>query len=574
MSGYVAATEIYYCKQGESPSPSDRIAPAPTITISPEIYYANDSVIGYTYNITLNGYANALRKEVNANSVKSGAQEVVDHIGVIRDIFNFNGGNLYIKQNNSDIIVAKGATIKNINFNTSSNRWFNYSPYSIELEFNEIDFTGCSNNSPIECNSSFFHSPHQNSDDYTSDSLIDMKKYKIKEFSDKWSITVDNDIYQQHQFMFNNSFKVSYTISATGKNYYVGDKLVPAWQQAKLFVQDRLYNQVKSLLSGMLQIEADNDDACAASLTLSELHDISVGGNGGLIDSSGDSYDVYNETISCDTSEADGTFSVTYNAICKKYDNSLSDQENAALHTYTKNNTVTEGQQINSVITVQGTIQGLVRGGFIYYANNEFQLPQTGNFISTINSNETKYSNALAYFLAKVGDSSDLLSDFKDSIDITKAELLIDDLSYPVPTTFSLDHNYHDGSITYNANYDKLLNERANTGYSNISVVRNDPIEIIQEFIIPGRQAGPLIQKLNMFTAPTISITIEGSDPANRECTDLIDLCDYLPVIDIEDFESLTSENEGWIKTKEEYTTNKIDGSYVISLEYLCRGEE
>ena len=66
MPGYSATTEVYYCKQSESPGSDHRLAPAPTIVISPEIYYANDNVVGYTYNVTLNGYANALRKEVDA----------------------------------------------------------------------------------------------------------------------------------------------------------------------------------------------------------------------------------------------------------------------------------------------------------------------------------------------------------------------------------------------------------------------------------------------------------------------------------------------------------------------------
>ena len=117
MPGYSTPIEVYYCKGNASPVSGDRIAPAPTITISPEIYYSNDKPNGYTYNITLNGYANALRKELDAGSVDYGLEPTVDHIGDIRQIFNFNGGDLYIKQSNSTIIKAKGATIKNLEFN-------------------------------------------------------------------------------------------------------------------------------------------------------------------------------------------------------------------------------------------------------------------------------------------------------------------------------------------------------------------------------------------------------------------------------------------------------------------------
>jgi hypothetical protein len=111
MAGYNASLEVYYCKQSESPGSSHRIAPAPQISISPEIYYANDNVIGYTYNITLNGYANALRKEINAGSTAYGLSGVIDHMGDLREIFNTNGGNLYVKQGSNELLVAKGATI-------------------------------------------------------------------------------------------------------------------------------------------------------------------------------------------------------------------------------------------------------------------------------------------------------------------------------------------------------------------------------------------------------------------------------------------------------------------------------
>ena len=107
MPWYSTPIKVYYCKGNAAPASGDRIAPAPTITISPEIYYSNDNPIGYTYNITLNGYANALRKELDAGSVDYGLEPTVDHIGDIRQIFSFNGGDLYIKQNNSTSITRQ-----------------------------------------------------------------------------------------------------------------------------------------------------------------------------------------------------------------------------------------------------------------------------------------------------------------------------------------------------------------------------------------------------------------------------------------------------------------------------------
>ena len=586
MAGYNSNVQVYYCKPGDSPGVINRLSPAPTISISPEVYYANDVVVGYTYNITLNGFANALRKELDSGSVTYGADQTIQHIGDIRDIFNINGGNLYIKQNNTDIIVAKGATIKSINFNPSENKWINYAPFSIELEFNEVDFTGCSTNTAALCNSSFFNP------DSLSTNLIDINQHKIKQFSDKWSFTIDEQIYDYYGTNYNNVFKVSYNLSATGKNYYINGNLIPAWQQAKIFVQKRLHDQVMALINGVLQIIPDNNDGCAAEKELNDIHQIdsSAPRDGGLFSSGNTArdgnrnYDIYNETINCSTSETEGTFSITYNAIIKKNNNSLNPAQNAVLHTFTKN--ITTSSNPKSVnITVQGNIQGMVRGGFIYY-NNDFSLPDQGTFISTVDSAETKYSNALAFFQSQISSGSDLTNTIKTNLNITKSQLLVNcDNQNPPPSpssdlanaaSFSSDHSYLNGTIGYTSTYN-TSNASTNSGqkgYSNISIVRNDPVEIIQEFVIPGRIQGPIIQRLGMKTARTISINIDGASPNNQECIEFcnFDPCDSIPKFDIQDFDQLINENAGWIKTKEDYTSNKLDGSYSISLEYTCRG--
>lgn len=572
MAGYNTPLQVYYCKQSETPEDAHRIAPAPQIKISPEIYYANDNVIGYTYNITLNGYANALRKEVDAGSVNYGLSGVVEHFGDIREIFNTNGGNLYIKQNDKELLVAKGATIKSIKFNESDNRWVNYSPFSIDLEFNEIDLNGCDNNPEIPCNSGIFH--QINDAKIISDNLIDIKKYKIKEFNDKWTFTIDDQIYDNYSY--NNTFKVNYNISATGKNYYINDNLVPAWQQARLFVQDRLYKQVFSLVNGQLQI--NNSDGCSPSGDITTIHNTDnssprqsgIFQNFNTLRDTTPAYDIYNEQITCNTSESDGSFSVTYDAIIKRYNPEANPTINAATHTFTKNITTNTSQNKEASISIQGTIQGLVRGGFIYY-NNDFVLPQNGTFITSIDGAESKYNNALNFYNSNIGFTSDLYNTLKESLGVKKSQLLISGIDgYPIPSSFTLDHNYHGGSISYSATYDRSLALSIDKGFTNISIVRQDPIDVVQEFIIPGRIQGPIIQKLNMKTSRTVSVTIEGASPINKNCS-IEDICSSLPYFSIENFNQLIEENDNWIKTKEDYNVNRIDGSYSISLEYTVR---
>lgn len=556
MAGYIAPVTVHYTKGSESPADANRIAPAPLISISPEIYYANDNVVGYTYNISLRGYANALRKENDEASTDYGLAPTLEHMGEIRNIFSFNGGNLHIKLTNgiSDTILAKGATIKSINFDNSENKWFNYAPFTVELEFNEIDLIGCSGNVPINCDSSIFH--QINNSNNINDNLINIELYKIKEFNDKWSFTIDDKIYNPN----NESIAVSYTLSAVGKNYYINDNLVPAWQQAKMFVQQRTRSQVLQLIDGVLPIENNNMDSCEATKNLSQIHDLSPNG---ILSGFNGNYDIYNETITCDISESDGSFSLTYNAILKNAGSG------AAIHSYSKDYSSSYEGGTDATINIKGTVQGLIRGGFIYYDFNDFELPNQGSFLIPKNGNETKYDNAISYYLLNIGGTSDLSNNIKNILNVTKRELLIKGTDgYPTPVSFVLEHNYLDGQLTYNAAYDRKHTISKDKGYTNISIVRTDPIDVIQQFVIPGRSGGPIIQKLNMKSSRTISINIDGASQNNKNCV-ITNICDLLPQHNIDKLYSILAEKDTLIKTKEDYSVNPIDGSFSINLEFI-----
>lgn len=560
--GYNTNIQVYYHKQNEAPIGDHRLAPAPQINITPEFYYANDSIIGYTYTITLNGYANSLRKDLNNEATDSLFSETIDHIGKIREIFNTNGGNLTVKyQNGNNVLVAKGATIKSVSFNESDNKWVNYAPYTIELEFNEVDFIGCDGASPINCSQTIFHTPVQDSNNIVSDALVDMKEYKIKEFKDKWTFTIENDIYQYFGSENNSAMKVSYTLSATGKNYYQGDNTtIPAWQQAKRFVQDRLYRQVLGLINSPVTITNNNISACSATLTPSQIHDNAMGSDLNSLDS----FNVFNETISCDTSESDGSFSVTYNAILKY-------GSQPAMHTFTHNLQTTNDDKYETTATIQGTVKGLITGGFIRNINAGYSLPQNGQFIIASNAGETRYQNALSYLHSNVGDELDLLSGFKSLVGIDTTTLGVKNAVIPKPINYSLEHNYIEGTIGYTASYSSEYERNRLNGFTNISITHKAATEIFQEFIIPGRASGPLIQKLNMYNPRTVSINIDGSNPQNRGCS-VYDICNSLPSIPNSLLPLLNQESDSWIKTKDSRTKNTIDGSYSISLEYTCKG--
>jgi len=528
-----------------------RIVPCPTIQIIPEIYYVNDEPVGYTYSVTLNGFANSLRKDLNPGSVDYGLDKTLTHIQYIQDIFSFNGGDLIIKnlEDPTNLIVAKGATIKSFNINESSNHWVNYAPYTIELEFNEIDFSGCHNTDTLLCNDSILKKYGGNTGD-----LIKTEEYRIKDFSDSWSINVDEEFYDiipDDNTIQNSTFKVSYNINATGKHYYQEDPnddeksvLIPAWHQARNFVQDKLYTEV-SLLIGNIN-------------------------NGILLSSSLDGkYEIFNEIITCETSETNGTFSLTYTAIIKY----IVDDSSYATHTITKNISVTDESQYNTTVSVQGTIQGLILGGFIKNPGT-YSLPQNGTFIA-YNSEYigNKYYNALRFYKQHILDDSDeynLNSNIVSKIFNNDLAIKGEPLTNK-PISFNVDHNYHEGSITYSATYDSNFSRTYGRGYTNISITRDDPVDIVQEFIVPGRAEGPIIQKLNMKSSKKVSVSINGAVDQNKNYDHLSNLgvCGTLPSIPATLGSIIAEEDAGMcIKTKDDRTINTIDGSFSFSLEY------
>lgn len=112
---YSPQTIIYYGTNGDNNS---RLTPVPDFDINIEYQYNNDTIIGYTYNVTLKGNATALDlstvnygAEYDVNTVSNGnIGGVIDHINRLRKILHQNGNILYVVDGstNNTILRAKG----------------------------------------------------------------------------------------------------------------------------------------------------------------------------------------------------------------------------------------------------------------------------------------------------------------------------------------------------------------------------------------------------------------------------------------------------------------------------------
>jgi hypothetical protein len=501
---YNPSVKLYYLPQDNNASTSDsyRLVPAPQINITPEIYYANNIAIGYTYNVTLEGYATSL--DLRNPSPSSSFNETLSSIQNIKNLFFITNGTLLITNDGKDVIKGTGGILKSMEFQESDNNWVNYAPYTIQIEFNELLLGSCSGAiTPFNC----INLP---SGIVSSPELVDMTKYKIKSFEDNWSINLDENIYNAYSGINNNYFSVEYTINAVGKNYinYINNNLLPSWEQAKNFVQDRLGKQIKNLTLSCL--DSKSDDGCSNGVPLSSVF---AAGDGILSNINlNNGYDIFNENITIQASESDGSFSATYKALIKE-----DGENNNAIHTFNVTKKISDNDSGKIIsYNAQGTIQGLVIGGLIK-GSGVLSLPSSGIILQNTESRgNSKYSRALDYY-DTIGDSKNLKDNFiSQKLQINYLGLGISGCGNPsgVPpcTSFSLTHDYTQGIISYNIEYDSLnvLSRMSGVPIKTYSLSIEEPVPMIAEFIVPGRSGGPIFQLLDIETPRKYFLSVDG----------------------------------------------------------------
>ena len=158
-------------------------------------------------------------------------------------------------------------------------------------------------------------------------------------------------------------------------------------------------------------------------------------------------------------------------------------------------------------------------------------------------------------------------------LDITNGDLFdefpscLDSEASPKPSSFTTTHNYTEGVITYDVEYDSDRNCSDIGSYRNISITVEDSVPVVVEFIIPGKQNGPIIQRTGAMTPKRVIVNIEGV--IGRNCcpsTELSNACSA-PVTLPQDVPGAQIAN--FILTQNQVTTNLIDGSYSINRTYI-----
>jgi hypothetical protein len=593
-------------------SPANRLIPAPTLTINPELYYANDSLIGYTYTINLNGYATSIDLVSNTipTGVPDGFSKTLGSIQKIKNLFNFNNGILSVVDDQDKLLIqASGCIVRGLDFEPNENNWVNYAQYKVILDANELFLANCSGNGQIfECGS-VLPSGIIESD---SPNLIDMVKHKVKSFNDGWTFNLNENIYDNYKltvpksstvFNLNNQyFEANYSITAKGKHYtrFKTDSdifVTPAWENAKNFCQDRLTTVVQRLVQNVLKTP-DQDKlqdlfAGASGITDSLLYSPT----GVISENIGDNkYGVYNETITTDTSESEGTFTANYKAIIKRRNTTLNGsvdtnnqiKSDTLVTLATTRDVKDDGLDRNINISVRGDIQGLVEGGIVR-STGVLSLPSYGTILiaNTNFPQSGKYEAALIGYTG-LATKSGLVQDLAKALSITYSGLIdstnvgcpsIDVLSVPPAASHSVSHNYNEGSITFTTEYNtKKASQGSDGRILAYKITFDEPIPRIAEFIIPGRKSGPIIQRIGTDTPRYMTVDIDGYthnagcvDPKSlitNICTNGINLPENsgFPLKMIFD----DAKKKGMKLLENRYNYNRTDGSFSLTRKYLC----
>lgn len=604
--------------------------PAPTISVAKEFIYANDTIIGYKYIITLNGYGSSVSKRYN-NTVSNISNTAVV-LQDIKSILMRNGKNLHVGCGNETMLSAYGGILRSFNIAESPNQYTQYSQYTAVIDFNEAVFTNQFNT-------------EISADSVASQDLVLNEQLKhLLSYNDNWNFTVgEEDMYRYYNRITPEglanledytTINVSYTITANGKHTFdINGNTIPAWQKAKEFVQKKMYDQILifrtrgPLAAGLFNTQFYDSNDINDTNTLNTSHSSLFSATPAIfpiLDSSiVQNYRIFDEYISCNTAEGDGTFTATYNCVLK-FVNNFSEilWPQKSIHSFTVNyEQIRDFTTAERVITVNGTLEGMLETNILNNipTGQVFFLPNNGKFIGESNrSLSSKYTNALNDFIQYIGNrpsynfnyygSDDLSPNFKAVLSINYATLFPDTLPTDIldceegqvqlssilalPQSFSVDHDYN-GSVSYSASYSTSRSCAMERGFETLSVTESDSVPQYVEFIIPGRANGPILQSLNTHNQKRLTLNFQGS--TKKGClkgtpfsdTDLDDfpilngsgVCETdqyvnLPPAVLCILQDTEDAHPELIPESYKYDYNPIDGSFTLNKTYIiCRTE-
>ena len=302
-------------------------------------------------------------------------------------------------------------------------------------------------------------------DGMTTVDVINSSGSFIQEFSEDWSIEVDEE--RAEGLNRPRSYIITRNISATGKRHHFPSgnevKTIEAWESAKNFVVQRLIAPDSGIYSypNSFPFQVPNEDNQIGSGTLNLIN----------------AYGGYNHTRTESVDRAGGSFSVTETFLLA----SGSAYENYDMQ-------ISQGLDNAFVsVSINGTVTGLDQIVPSGYDSGSGTIPVSG----------TRYDNALKkYNLISNSGQFGLISDiYRRANSNVMTELNAQ------PRSVSLGVNEFDGEITYALEFDnRPSNIISGVLSESISVNDSYPGDVFAVIPVIGRATGPVMQYIGTRT--------------------------------------------------------------------------
>jgi len=285
----------------------------------------------------------------------------------------------------------------------------------------------------------------------------------INDFSEDWSLEIDESATEQPHI--NRSYRITHTINATGKTHYgpennTEDKIVKrkAWEQAKLFVQNKLCNSIQDLYPNKNRHTLDG-----------EVIPPKIGK--GIIDLH-DAYQGYNHTRTEQINESAGSYSVTETFLLASGN---------AYETYNMSISSDVSSPFVSV-SIDGNVKGLtpIDPSGAAFGGTHLKNSASGAYDVAVN----KYM--LISNSGRFGIGCDLYKRANASVAVQLNSQ---------PNSVSLGMNENTGEITYNLSFDnRPTNIISGVLSENITVNDTYPGDVFAVIPVLGRPTGPVLQ--------------------------------------------------------------------------------
>lgn len=276
----------------------------------------------------------------------------------------------------------------------------------------------------------------------------------IQDYSNDWSIEVDDSVGEAVNLP--STYRISHSITATGKTHHWSGGKLNAWEEARKFVQNRLADSINDYPNVMGQIGSGTINLISA-------------------------YGGFNHVRTEQLSESAGSYSVTENWILA----SGNSHENYTLTTSTSvDNPFTS-------VSIDGAIRGLSSVSPSGYSSGDGDL---------------SYENALSkYNLVSNSGAFGVGSNiYQRANNIVAMEL------NPKPLSVGTGQNEFNGEVTYNVQFDdRPLNVVELAQSENISINDTYPGDVFAIIPVIGRVTGPVLQHIGGRTEYRRDVSID-----------------------------------------------------------------